>query len=268
MSTNKGGFKDVFFNKIMPMVYGMGAAVVIVGAMFKIMHWPGAGPMLVVGLSVEALIFVFSSFQPVPHEPQWERVYPQLADDYYEEEEAGVAEVSSGNGLTHKLDDMLANANINQDVINTLGAGFQNLSKSVTGLKDLSDASVASTEYASNVKQASKSLLEMNKAYGRTVDAMSEMANASQDAKEYHSQVQHITKNLGALNAVYEMELADANNHLRAMNKFYSNLSSAMENMADASKDTQQFKEELAKLSKNLTSLNNVYGNMLTAMRQ
>jgi gliding motility-associated protein GldL len=63
------------------------------------------------------------------------------------------------------------------------------------------------------------------------------------------------------------MELQDANNHLRAMNKFYSNLSSAMENMSEASKDTQQFKDELAKLSKNLNTLNNVYGNMLAAMR-
>jgi gliding motility-associated protein GldL len=63
------------------------------------------------------------------------------------------------------------------------------------------------------------------------------------------------------------MELSDANNHLRAMNKFYANLSSAMENMADASRDTQSFKEELGKLSKNLTSLNGVYGNMLTAMK-
>lgn len=265
MSSNKGGFKDVFFNKIMPMVYGLGAAVVIVGAMFKIMHWPGAGPMLVVGLSTEALIFVFSSFQPVPHDPKWERVYPQLADDYYEEEEEG--EIASNDGLTRRLDDMLSEANITQDVVNKLGAGFNSLSSSVSNLKDLSDASVASNEYANNVKQASKSLLEMNKSYSKTVDAMSEMANASVDAKEYHSQVQNITKNLGALNAVYEMELQDANNHLRAMNKFYGNLSHAMENMADASKDTAQFKEELGKLSKNLVQLNTVYGNMLTAMR-
>ncbi|MFN3403838.1 MAG: gliding motility protein GldL [Cytophagaceae bacterium] len=263
MSTNKGGFKEFLFNKFMPMLYGLGAAVVIVGAMFKIMHWPGAGPMLVIGLSTEAVIFAFSAFQPVPHEPKWERVYPQLADDYYEEE----GEEATTSGLTRKLDDMLADANLNQDVISRLGAGINNLSSSVSNLKDLTDASAASTEYANNVKQASKSLLEMNKAYSKTVDAMSEMANASQDAKEYHAQVQNITKNLGALNAVYEMELADANNHLRAMNKFYSNLSVAMESMADASKDTQQFKEELGKLSKNLVALNNVYGNMLTAMR-
>lgn len=265
MSSTKGGFKDVLFDKVMPMIYGLGAAIVIVGAMFKIMHWPGAGPMLVVGLSVEALIFAFSAFQPVHKDPDWARVYPQLADDYEGYEDDG--DDATTTSVTKKLDEMMSDANINQDTISKLGASFTNLSSSVANLKDLSDASVASNEYATNVKTASQSILEMNKSYAKTVDAMSEMANASQDAKEYHSQVQNITKNLGALNAVYEMELQDANNHLRAMNKFYGNLSSAMENMADASKDTQQFKDELAKLSKNLTSLNNVYGNMLSAMR-
>jgi gliding motility-associated protein GldL len=267
MSTNKGGFSDLLFNKFMPLLYGLGAAVVIVGAMFKIMHWPGAGPMLVVGLSTEAIIFAFSAFQPVHKDPDWTRVYPQLSDDYDGYDDNTTTEVSSGSGITKKLDDMLTDANINQDVINKLGTGLNSLSTSVGQLKNLSDASVASNEYAQNVKTASAAILEMNKSYAKTVDAMSSMANASQDAKEYHAQVQNITKNLGALNAVYEMELADANNHLRAMNKFYSNLSSAMENMADASKDTEQFKNELAKLSGNLTKLNTVYGNMLSAMK-
>jgi gliding motility-associated protein GldL len=262
MSTQKGGFLETFEFGIMPKVYGFGAAVVIVGALFKIMHWPYAGPMLVVGLGTEALIFFFSAFLPVHKEADWSKVYPQLADDYYGEEEE-----ATGAGVTKKLDEMLDESGISQDVLNRLGAGFNSLTQTVSGMSDLTNATVASNEYAENVKTASRSILEMNKSYSKTVDAMSEMANASQDAREYHSQVQNITKNLGALNAVYEMELQDANSHLKAMNKFYGNLSSAMENMSEAGKDTQHFKEELAKLSKNLTSLNNVYGNMLAAMR-
>lgn len=262
MSTNNGGFKQYFFDKIMPMVYGLGASVVIVGAMFKIMHWKGADVMLIVGLSTEAVIFAFSAFQAVPHDPKWERVYPQLADDYYDD--GGEA---TGGSVTKKLDDMLEDANINQDVINKLGTGLSSLSTSVEKMGDLSNAAVATNEYAENVKAASKAIIEVNKSYAKTVEAVGEMSNATADAREYHAQVQNITKNLGALNAVYEMELQDANNHLRAMNKFYANLSSAMENMSEASKDTQQFKEELAKLSKNLNTLNSVYGNMLAAMR-
>ena len=93
------------------------------------------------------------------------------------------------------------------------------------------------------------------------------MADATKDTKDYHAQVQTITKNLGALNAVYEMELKDANSHLKAMNKFYSNLTVAMESMSDASKESKVFKEQMTSLTSNLTQLNKVYGNMLSAMK-
>jgi gliding motility-associated protein GldL len=265
MSTNNGGFKQFFFDKVMPLVYGLGASVVIVGAMFKIMHWKGADVMLIVGLSTEALIFAFSAFQPVHKDPQWERVYPQLADDYYDD--GSSSEVATGTSVTKKLDEMLSDANIDQAVISKLGLGLNSLSESVSSMGTLTNAAVATSEYAENVKAASKAITDVNKSYAKTVEAVGAMANATNDARDYHAQVQNITKNLGALNAVYEMELQDANNHLRAMNKFYSNLSSAMENMSEASQQTQQFKDELNKLGKNLTALNNVYGNMLTAMR-
>jgi len=248
---------------VMPKIYGLGAAVVIVGALFKIMHWPGADIALIGGLGTEALIFGFSAFMAPPQDPDWTFVHPQLAADDYEEGH----ESPTGEGLTKSLDKMMHDANINQDVVSRLGSGLNNLTQSVHSLGDLTNAAAASNEYTDNVKNASKSLVEMNKSYAKTVDAMSEMANASQDAKEYHHQVQNITKNLGALNAVYEMELQDANNHLKAMNKFYANLSSAMDSMSEASKDTQTLRDEVSKLSKNLSSLNNVYGNMLSAMK-
>ncbi len=272
MSAKKGGFKDKFYNDIAPIITGLGAAVVILGALFKIQHYPGAGPMLIVGLGTEALLFVMFAFAPQHKDPEWERVYPQLAEDWdgqYEDEEYAEDGLvaTSGNGLTAKMDDMLANANVNEDVINRLGQGLNSLSVNVEKMGDISRASVASTEYASTVEHATSSLKNMSGAYEKTAEAMSGMASAAVDAKEYHNQVQNITKNLGALNSVYEMELKDADSHLKAMNKFYGNLSNAMENMADASKDTAQFKQELAKLSANLTQLNTVYGNMLTAMK-
>ncbi len=91
--------------------------------------------------------------------------------------------------------------------------------------------------------------------------------DASKDAKNYHQQIQAVSKNLGALNAVYEMELKDANSHLKAMNKFYGNLSVAMQNMSDASQESENFKTEISKLTGNLTQLNGIYGKMLNAMK-
>ncbi|MDJ1505087.1 gliding motility protein GldL [Xanthocytophaga agilis] len=268
MSAKKGGSSDFFFAKVMPFVYGIGAAVVIVGALFKIMHWPGASEMLIVGLGTEAAIFFLSAFAPQHADPDWTRVYPELAEDFKGElPQRRPEQKEKGNGLTAKLDDMLTNAKVGPELINSLGSGMKSLAETASKLNNLTDASVATNEYAQNVKKASGALVDMNKSYATTVTAMAEMSNAAQDAKSYHAQVQTVTKNLGALNAVYEMELQDTNKHLKAMQSFYGSLSSAMENMAQASKDTEQFKGELTKLTTNLTTLNKVYGSMLTAMK-
>lgn len=268
MSAKKGGFQEKFYGKIAPIITGLGASVVILGALFKIMHWNGAGPMLIIGLGTEAVLFAMFAFAPQPHDPEWSRIYPELDDEYYAKlQKSGAKPVVQAGPGAPGLDQMLATAKIDQAMIDRLGKGFTGLADSVTKIGDITSASVATKEYAANVSSASKAMADMNKSYATTVNAMSEMSNAANDAKQYHAQVQTITKNLGALNAVYEMELQDANNHLKAMNKFYSNLTNAMSNMADASKDTEAFKGELTKLTTNLNNLNKVYGNMLTAMK-
>jgi gliding motility-associated protein GldL len=265
MSKAKG--RSFLYDVLMPKVYGLGAAVVIIGALFKIQHWKGADMMLIVGLGTEALIFALSAFQPQPHDPDWARVYPQLSDDYSGEGLMPATATSEGSSLSRKLDDMMRDADITPDVINNLGLGLNRLSDTTAQLTDMSQATVATQDYAVRVRAAADQLDNMNKAYATTAEALSHMAGSTVDAKEYHNQIQGMTRNLGALNAVYEMELQDANNHLKAMNKFYGNLTMAMENLTDASKDTEQFKEEVSRLTHNLHSLNTVYGNMLTAMR-
>jgi gliding motility-associated protein GldL len=263
---SKAKSRNFLFDVLMPKIYGIGAAVVIVGALFKIQHWNFANEMLIVGLLTEAAIFFLSAFQPQSHEPDWAKVYPQLADDYVGE---GLvpAHAASGPSITGKLDEMMRNADITPESINTLGLGLSRLSDTTAQLADLSQATAATDEYNVRVRAAANQLGEINKAYATTAEALAQMAGSTVDAQEYHGQVQNMTRNLGALNAVYEMELQDANSHLKAMNKFYGNLSIAMENLTDASKDTAQFKEEVSRLTHNLHNLNTVYGNMLTAMR-
>lgn len=265
----KGG--NFFFDKVMPMIYGIGAAVVIVGALFKIQHWKGADIMLIVGLGTEALIFLFSAFQPTEKSPDWSLVYPELSEGYDPSTGNGSFRTNAidngGTGLTRKLDDMLKDANVTPEAINSLGQGLNRLSATTQQLSTLGDATSATDEYTTKVRSAAQSLERINEAYANTAQAMTAMADATSDAKEYHLQVQNVTKNLGALNAVYEMELQDANTHLKSMNKFYGTLSQAMENLTEAGKETEQFKQEVTSLTTNLTSLNRVYGNMLNAMR-
>ncbi len=267
MGAKKKGFLEGTLQYgIMPYVFGIGGAVVILGALFKLMHWQGASIMLIAGLGTEAFIFFVSAFIPVHPDPEWDRVYPQLSDDSYEGSYEYEDQQEDTGSAVEKLDSMLSSS-LDQDVIDRLGDGLNSLSTSVEKMADLGDAAVATSEYTSNVKVASDSLNKMSSSYAETAQAMESMSAAATDATEYHSQVQTITKNLGSLNALYEMELQDANSHLKAMNKFYSNLSTAMDNISEATSDSDQFREQLKSLTGNITQLNNVYGNMLSAMK-
>jgi gliding motility-associated protein GldL len=257
--------------KIVNVIASFAAAVVIFGALAKILHWNGANEWLMLGMLTEVGIFIMYGVLYLAMKPSqdynWERVYPELAKDFSGELPKRSTAPTSGLGLTAKMDEMLANAKVTPDIFDNLGKGMKSLTDTVSKIGDITDATVATNDYAKNVKSASGAITEMNKSYGTTINAMAEMSTATQDAKDYRAQFQKVTQNMGALNAVYELELQDTNKHLKAMNTFYGNLTTAMENMADASKDTQQFKQELSKLTTNLTSLNNVYGSMLSAMK-
>lgn len=260
-----------FYRVVIPKATSLGAAVVVLGALFKIQHLPGAGPMLFLGLSVESLIFLMGVFEPSPPAAahyEWEKAYPALmSDDPVELPAKKGDDGKLGTGVLVGLDAMFGELNLSTDSFKKFGQGIQALNDTASKMKGMGDAVNATSDYTTNVKTASGSLVKLNSAYSKTVTAMSEMANVSSDAKKYHSEVQGITKNLGALNAVYEMELKDANSHLKAMNKFYGNLTMAMQNMSDVSKESKTFKDQMGKLTTNLTNLNKVYGNMLTAMK-
>jgi gliding motility-associated protein GldL len=271
MAKKKGGFTDLIYTTIMPKVYGIGAAVVIVGALFKIQHWQGANEMLILGLGTEAVIFFLSAFEPKHAEADWSKVYPELAEDY----EAPVNQVATrisnrpagGESPLLKIDEMLKTAKVDQNLLDNLGKGLTNLATSASQMNSLSNAAVATNDYAKNVQAASSSLMEMNKSYGTAMKAVGLMADASKDTSEYHSQVQKVTKNLTALNTVYEMELKDADTHVKSLNKYYESLTGAMQGLAKTGDNTAKFTAELGKLTDNLTSLNKVYGSMLTAMK-
>jgi gliding motility-associated protein GldL len=270
MANKKGGFTTLLFKTIMPKVYGIGAAVVIIGALFKIQHLPGASEMLMIGLITEAVIFFLSAFEPPHAEVEWSKVYPELAEDY--EAPAVQTRISnrpSGNegSALLKIDEMLKTAKVDQNLLDNLGKGLTSLATSTSQLNNLSNASVATSEYAKNVQTASQSLGEMNKSYGTAIKAVSAMADASKDTGEYHSQVVKVTKNLSALNAVYEMELKDADSHVKSLNKYYESLTGAMTGLAKTGENTAKFTSELGKLTDNLSALNTVYGSMLTAMK-
>ena len=129
MSSSNNFFESTAFKKIMAKVYGLGAAVVIVGALFKILHWKGADVMLMIGLLTEAFLFTLSAFEPLHKETDWTLVYPELAG--LDVKEKSTKKVASGT-VSQQLDKMLEEAKVGPELIQSLGNGLKSLSENVT----------------------------------------------------------------------------------------------------------------------------------------
>jgi len=147
-----------FYRTIIPKATSIGAAVVVLGALFKIMHWPGAGPMLIVGLLTESVIFLFGVFEPAqPPNPhyEWERVYPGLVDANVKAVVAKKGDDGKDVALMAGLDKMLGEANLTADSFKRFGQGIQSLNDTATRMKSITKAVNSTNDYSNNLKQAS-----------------------------------------------------------------------------------------------------------------
>jgi gliding motility-associated protein GldL len=249
-----------------------GASVVIIGALFKILHIGGVlgNYAIGLGLGVEACLFFITGFFPPVKDPAWERVYPELSPEFNGElPKATVRSAAPVNpSTTAALDNMLANAKVGPELIESLGTGLRTFGDKVAAISNVADASTATTEFAGKLRTASASFDGLNQAFSKATLQLAQMGESNGEAKAYHEQVNKLATNLSALNGVYELELQDSSAHLKSMNTFYQNLSLTMHNFNESLEDSKQFKDEVGKLAKNLASLNAVYGNMLSAMNQ
>jgi uncharacterized protein YukE len=206
MSSNSF-FESKQFKKIMAYVYGWGAAVVIIGALFKIMHWPGANLMLIAGLGTEALIFFISVFEPMHAEYDWTLVYPELAGIEPSEKKAK-------GTISQQLDKMLAEAKVGPELITSLGNGLKSLSDNVKDMASLSNATLATNEYTSNINKAAKAIesigsasneisSSMNSFAGGLTTMVNTLSSTANDSAEFKDNINKLNKNLGTLNNVY-----------------------------------------------------------------
>lgn len=255
------------WKKFMAKLYGFGASVVIVGALFKIQHWPGAGPMLIAGLGTEALIFAFSAFEPIHEDPNWELVYPELALGHSDDLDQDALDASRGKGgITDQIDKMLEEAKIDGELLGRLGDGMRHLGDNAAQLKEVSSAAAATGSYVESLQAASDKVSSLSDAYEKASVAISGMTSSQAEGESFGEQMQKVSKNLAALNNVYELQLKGSSAHLEATEKFQSQVTDMMKNLSDSVEDTRLYKENMSMLSQNLTDLNAVYGNMLKAM--
>lgn len=197
------------FKNGMAKLYGFGAAIVILGALFKLQHWTGAGAMLTIGLSVEAIIFFFSAFEKPHEEPDWSLVYPELA---YMKDPDDKASSSSAKTPVQELDNMLENANVDQALITRLGDNLRSFNETVEGVNKSMDAVSATGDYSDQMREAARKLAEMNTYYDLQLKTMQNMGNSVSDSEKFQVEISKLGTNLEALNKMYA-------NMLSAMNK-------------------------------------------------
>jgi gliding motility-associated protein GldL len=216
---SKSFFETKKWKQFMNMVYGIGAAVVIAGALFKIMHWKGADMMLVVGMGTECIIFIISSFEPVHMDPDWSLVYPELAGvDTGKKEDK---KISSNLTVSQQLDQMLEEAKIGPELIQSLGNGLKSLSENVSEMSNISSASVATAEYAANTQKASRTMEEISKSTSMVNDSLTSFSGGLSNV------LNNLTASEGAT-AEFKDELGRLNKNISNLNNIYGNMLSAM----------------------------------------
>ena len=286
MSSGDSFFESRKFKVGMKYVYGYGGAIVIIGAMFKIQHWPGASIMLIGGLGIEAIIFMLSAHEPLHEELDWTIAYPELAlghsDDDHSPNELPAKK--SDESVVEELDNMLAKAKIEPELIKSLGAGMKNLSDNASKLGDITSASDATNEYVENLKGATSKVGELSNAYDKASSEVSEKAsvlgnayskaaasieeisNMSGGDSNLGDQLDKVSGNLTQLNNLYELQLEGVSALSKASEDMSSGISNIVSNLQSSVDDTKKYKETMSDLTSNLAALNSVYGNMLSAM--
>ena len=194
--------------KVMNFAYGMGAAVVIVGALFKIQHWTGASELLVIGLLTEAFIFGLSAFDKPDEELDWTLVYPELAGGEAKQKSKKTADASDADGLlSQKLDTMLKEAKIDGELMASLGNSIKNFESAAKGIAPTVDSLASTKKYSEELTKAAAQMESLNNLYKLQLESASVNAEANKDIAEnaamLKQQMQSMTANIASLNAVY-----------------------------------------------------------------
>jgi hypothetical protein len=192
-----------WYKVMMPKLYGWGAALVILGALFKIEHYPGASIMLAVGLGTEAIIFFFSAFEKAPVEPDWSLVYPELAH---------MEDPNAAKRPAKQLDDALARAKIDNELIESLNEGLRS--------------------------------------FGDSARQLNETVTAASSISEYNGQIQEGVKNMNALNSLYELQLQTSNQQMEATTMFLQNLQASVEDSKKFQEQVSSLADNLEQLNK------------------
>jgi gliding motility-associated protein GldL len=280
--------------RVVGMVYSIGASVVIIGALFKIMHFPGAGAVLMVGMITEAMLFMIGCLDKPHPEFHWHEVFPQLLGHGTEPELLKEMESRPRPTLMGGAGAAGASANVpalSEKEMSALKDGIAGLAKTATQLSELGKVATATTQLSEKLDAAGqaaeqfivagKTISEKSEALSATYGQVNEdMKKVAAGTKEYENKVAAVAKQLNSLNAVYELQVNAVQAQVEACKaqaekvngatEQINGLTSTMKKMTDVSaealKAQEAYEAAAKKLAAQVADLNKVYGNMLNAL--
>jgi gliding motility-associated protein GldL len=286
------------FKTFMARLYGWGASLVILGALFKINHYPLATEMLLVGMSMEAIIFFFSAFERPHVEVDWSVVYPELASQYGAGEVSGTPKSGRHEQPRQPIDDLnqlFKQAGVDVNLIKEFGDGLKKFSANAQQMVDVSAATVANEGFVGNIKKASANLETLNTAYETQIKTVAEMKpinsqklqTAMDDLSNQLSMattatnegfvgnIKKASSNLEALSTAYEAQLKtmtpiDSQKLQMTIDELSSKLHASVtgfsERVNTGTEQISDYQKQMQALTTNISALNNIYGNMLSAL--
>lgn len=289
MSINKTKF-DLWWNspkmkRIIGASYSVGASVVILGAMFKILHLNGGGTMLAIGMSVEAIIFALGVFDKPTQEIEWNKVFnfeddgsSPLTRNMQQNIQSGSTNLNYGGGMSDedvmKLTQGIKNLTQTAEQLNSLADVAQSSGKLV---ETLNTASISTSRFVSSQETLNNATVKLQSSYQ---DINNGMELVEKNTKSYAAKVEDINRNLSAINSVYEIQLKNIQFQSESLTKqttAFDLLNADLNAMTNelqkiklatttATENTELFKSGTDKLAKQISDLNSIYGNMLNAL--
>ena len=261
------------YKSFMGAVYGIGAAIVMVGAYFKLTHIQGADLMLALGLGVEALIFFLSAFEPQHLDYAWDNVFVELDEDWDGVQKTQFATSGAGRPAAATTDveeamlsKMFEKMNVSEETFKRIGKGLDKLAENAGQMADISNAMAATTNYANAMDRATKSISDFSNAYVQTNQKLSDSLDKLDFSALDANTIKKVASSMQSLNSIYELQLQGAEQTSAASKALTETMNKYMDNLNASSKNAGQLNDQLTQLSARLTALNNVYGGMLSAM--
>jgi gliding motility-associated protein GldL len=235
------------WKKFMGYVYGWGASVVLIGALFKIQHYPYAGELLTVGMTVEAIIFFFSAFEPPHEQPDWSLVYPELIGLEPRERAGGGVQVE---GL-EQLQSLLEKMSVEPDKISNLSQGLAKLTNAADNLSNLSEAAVVTNGYIQSLQSASESVGQFSNKYAESTQELAE------SAQKLSNSYQETANTVATSSHGFASKVDESGNKLI---ESYQNIDKSLQtDFGKISENSSSFNGSMESLNNNLSSLNAVY---------